>query len=237
VGLRGTAVLAIWNDIDEGMEEEFNRWHTVEHMPERVRTPGILAGRRYHALGSRDFRYFTLYEVGALSVFESDGYLSTANTPSEWSNRVLPAFYNFVRSPSHTVMTRGSGLGGALATIRITFPERGADTAAREEDIPANAFNLATRHLVESAMSMRGVTAAHACISGRVNRGTIRKRPQRIAVGEKCDATLLVEGYSRPALESIVPRLSALMDGVPQCARSHAIGVYDLACYMRNSEE
>ncbi|MCC7040339.1 MAG: hypothetical protein IT516_08535 [Burkholderiales bacterium] len=238
MGLRGTAVLAIWNDIDESMEEEFNRWHTFEHIPERVLTPGALAGRRYHALSARDFRYFTLYEVGTFGVFESDGYLSTANTPSAWSARVLPAFYNFIRAPSHIVMTRGSGLGGALATIRITFPEAAqAGASGNTADIPANAFNLATRHLIDTAMAMPGVVAAHACIAGAVNRTTVRKRPQRSAPSDRCDAVLLIEGYSRPVLEGAVPMLSELMRGTPKCVGSFGVEVYDLACYMRNPQE
>lgn len=47
VALRGTAFLAIWNDIAPDAEAEFNRWHTTEHMPERLWTPGISIGRRY----------------------------------------------------------------------------------------------------------------------------------------------------------------------------------------------
>ena len=50
MGLLGSAVLAIWNDIAPGGDAEFNHWHTREHVPERVGVPGFLRGRRYLAV-------------------------------------------------------------------------------------------------------------------------------------------------------------------------------------------
>ena len=65
--LRGSAFLAIWHDIEEHGELEYDDWHTREHMPERVGIPGFEAGRRWvdrqprpppvlHALRGRDAR-------------------------------------------------------------------------------------------------------------------------------------------------------------------------------------
>ena len=32
----GNAFLASWNDVDPLLEAEYQRWHRVEHMPERL---------------------------------------------------------------------------------------------------------------------------------------------------------------------------------------------------------
>jgi hypothetical protein len=44
--LRVWGFLAIRHDIRAEGEPEYNRWHTREHMPERLGIPGLEAGRR-----------------------------------------------------------------------------------------------------------------------------------------------------------------------------------------------
>ena len=45
--LHARAFLGIWHNLKPGFEREFDRWHTVEHMPERVGVPGFRVARRY----------------------------------------------------------------------------------------------------------------------------------------------------------------------------------------------
>ena len=47
MSLKGTAFLALWNDIAAARDAEYNLWHTREHVPERLSVPGILTGKRY----------------------------------------------------------------------------------------------------------------------------------------------------------------------------------------------
>ncbi len=42
-------ILAIWNDVREGHEAEFNHWFQSEHLLERLAVPGFLFGRRHRA--------------------------------------------------------------------------------------------------------------------------------------------------------------------------------------------
>jgi hypothetical protein len=65
MALRGTGILAIWNDIAPGGDAEFTDWHTREHVPERIAGPGFLRGRRYSAVSGSP-KYFTLYETEAV---------------------------------------------------------------------------------------------------------------------------------------------------------------------------
>lgn len=228
--LKGTAVLAIWNDIRPETEDEFNRWHTREHLPERIATPGILTGRRYANYEAESFRYYTMYEAATFDVFASEGYFATANSPSAWSPKVQKDFYNFARQACHTVMTRGRGIGGAMATARIVYPPRKADPEALE---PKEAMNAATRRIVEAAMEIECVTSAHLCTAGTIARtpsrkGAIQNRPDAV----RFDAVLMVEAMGRPQLAAALPRLDAILAREPECIATYALEVYDLACYF-----
>ena len=114
------AFLAIWHDIAPDMEAEWHRWHTHEHMPERIAIPGFLAGRRYmrhDALsplpdGADEAlpRCFTLYEGTGIDVFHSDAYLARLNNPTDWTRSMSPAFQNFARGACHLRVSSGDGL-------------------------------------------------------------------------------------------------------------------------------
>lgn len=53
----------------EGRDEDFNAWFTHIHLPDALRVPGIVAGRRYRLSdaqregASRRWRYLTEYDV------------------------------------------------------------------------------------------------------------------------------------------------------------------------------
>jgi hypothetical protein len=119
-GLLGRAVLAIWSDADPEHEDEFNRWYTHQHLPERVCVPGFRRGRRYRKDGPGALRYFTLYETDNAGVLASQPYLDRLNDPTEWTRKVMPYFTGGGRRAVMTVTsTAGAGAGGAAATIEF----------------------------------------------------------------------------------------------------------------------
>jgi hypothetical protein len=115
-----TAFLALWNDVERGREPEYDEWHTREHVPERVSSPGFRAGRRYVNRHHPLHRYFTLYEVEDLGSFRSAHYRDLLDNPTAWSASMRPAFRNFLRVPCMLEHAEGYGLGAALAVLRIT---------------------------------------------------------------------------------------------------------------------
>jgi len=119
MSLKGSAFLALWNDIDPARDDEYNLWHTREHVPERVSVPGILTGRRYVARGAALHRYFTLYELASLAVLSTPAYQDLVANPTPWSRSMRPSFRNFLRYPCATTLSLGRGQGGALATFRL----------------------------------------------------------------------------------------------------------------------
>lgn len=228
--MQGTAFLPIWHDVDGPVEFEFNHWHTVEHMPERLATPGIVVGRRYECAQVAKYRYYVLYEAATFDVFASEGYYATANARSEWSKRVHPHFQNFLRSPCHLVMTRGRGIGGAMATVRITFDRPAGDLRPGTELTTKDAYTLAVRPLVEQMMQIELVTSVHAGITAPVarmplSRESLSLRPNATSF----NGVLMIEGISGTALRDVRPRIAALVDQHVGEFASYELEIYNLS--------
>lgn len=115
--LAGGAFLALWNDVARGREAEYDRWHTVEHVPERVGVPGFRGARRYVNRARATHRYFTLYEIDDLAVLASDAYRALVAHPTPWSAAMRPDFANFLRAPCALEASCGEGIGGAVAVL------------------------------------------------------------------------------------------------------------------------
>jgi hypothetical protein len=90
--------LAIWHDLLNEGKTDWEKWHTYEHIPERVGISGFLAGLRYMNYNDPEQCCFTIYEGNDLSVFKSTPYLKRLNNPTPWTK---------------------NGYGGALMTIRL----------------------------------------------------------------------------------------------------------------------
>ena len=138
-----TGVLAIWNNVDQDNEAEFNEWYIRQHIPERVGVPGFLSGRRHLALSSADPscpRNFTFYEVESTSVLTSDAYVERLNNPTEWTQRTMPWLLDISRTACQVDCAAGAGHGAFAGTMQLSL-ETGADAEftafAQAELLPA----------------------------------------------------------------------------------------------------
>ncbi|WP_460448839.1 hypothetical protein [Alsobacter sp. SYSU BS001988] len=148
--LLGQALVGIWHGVQPGHEDEYQAWHTHEHMPERLGVPGFLRGRRFTDWSLEPHPTFTLYEGAHLETFRSPGYLARLNDPTAWSNRVQPTMTSFLRGGCEVLLTVGQGVGGGMATVRLAAPD--GDRARFEGDLAAAALRL---------RALPGVTAVH----------------------------------------------------------------------------
>lgn len=230
MALRGTAFLAIWNDIEPSYQDEFDIYHTFEHLPERLSTPGISVGRRYVDYKADRFGYFTIYEADRFEVFASEGYFSTGNAPTEATVALQARFTSFSRAPCHTIMTRGGGIGGALATIRIDFPRE----AVPDGYLPASErFNAAARQLADPLSRLPGAIGVHLGLAGQVDRKSVRanslnNRPDLVSF----DAVILIEAISRRHLTGAVPAIDGILRSAPDVVGDRDIGIYELAQFV-----
>lgn len=217
------AFLAIWHDIDPAMEAEWHRWHTYEHMPERVGVPGFLAGRRYMSDDAPRQRCFTLYEGAELEVFNSPGYLARLNAPSEWTRKVAPAFRDFMRGACRCVATAGkeSGYAGFVLTVRLE-PDGASGGGSAVE-------------LVKSLSGMPTVTGAHLGLCDRgVTRTETNERALRSATGEQAlDGVVVVEGYDNAVLEASAEEIEARVAAAGLGFRPAFRQTYTLAYMLR----
>ncbi len=180
MSLQGEAFLALWNDVAPGHEREYDAWHTREHVPERVRVPGIFAGRRYAAMAdvaTAVHRYFTLYELADLAVLESAAYRQLVRDPTAWSQAMRPRLRRFLRAACVARSSRSTGVGGALVTLRFDQSRTPAQMAALVHDCQ-NLPGIVGVHW--------GVADAHATAPAWVSR----------ADTEPVAAVLLLECYS-----------------------------------------
>ena len=148
--LQGRAFLAIWHDIAPEGEDDYNAWHTRQHMPERLGVPGCLVGRRYVNWDLDEHRWFTLYETSTLETLSSDGYRARLNSPTAWSGRVQPHFLNFIRSACVLSASVGRGTDGVLTTLRLGMEP--SALVAMEEAAECLAHRLA---------ALPGIVGAH----------------------------------------------------------------------------
>jgi hypothetical protein len=193
MGLLGSAVLAIWNDVAPGGDDEFVHWHTREHIPERVGVPGFLRGRRAVAVSGNP-KYFTLYETESVDTLRGGAYVARLNDPTPWTRRSLPLFRNTMRTACRVRLSLGEGVGGALATLDLG-PESG-----REEELDA----WLTSSTLPAISERPGVVGAHFC---RADVAATEVRTEEKKLRDQPDAlarwVLLLEAIDAPVLESV----------------------------------
>ncbi|NVK41358.1 MAG: hypothetical protein HWE39_08945 [Oceanospirillaceae bacterium] len=128
--LEGQAVLALWNDTAVELDEEYNAWHSTEHVPERLTVPGIVRARRYKNADDATYPYFTLYELLDLDVLESAPYRTLIEHPTPWSRRMRTKFTNMKRVPASNRVSQGEPVGERIVTLMCEL-----DAGVSEEEL------------------------------------------------------------------------------------------------------
>jgi hypothetical protein len=201
MALSGDGFLVMWHDIVPDMQSEYTEWHTREHMPERLSISGFLVGKRLVNHELDHYRFGTIYTGRDVEVFRSPAYLARLNDPTPWSNRLQPAFRNFLRVACERVASGGRGDGGAIATTRLSFAHGAGEAVAHD----------GAKELVESILAIKGVCGAHVGlarteVSGVRTRET-ELRPEMAERG--FDAVVITEGSGRPELEAALGEIEA----------------------------
>lgn len=113
-GLLGQGALVNWGGVVAEQEDDYNMWHSREHMPERLAVPGFRRGRRGVAVvGTPEtLKYFMMYEAADADVFVSAPYLARLNDPTPWTRRILSAYIAPSRTICRVIASKGLGAGG-----------------------------------------------------------------------------------------------------------------------------
>ena len=86
---KGTGMLAVWCEVPENLENEFNRWYNEEHVFERLSVPGVLNAARYEAVLNGP-KHLAIYELESIGVLESSEYKHFLSNPTKWTQKMSP---------------------------------------------------------------------------------------------------------------------------------------------------
>ena len=209
-------------DVDDEAIEEHDRWHTHEHLPERLSIPGFRRGTRWVATDDGP-RYMVLYEVDKLETLSSDDYLARLNNPTPWTARMMSRYRGMRRGLCAVVGSVGLGQGSAAALIRFAPDEaRGAQLHRwlLEEVLPElpRLTGLGSAHLLQG---MREATMTNE---------------QRIRGADRgVDSALIITGYDGSAVTACAKELAG--GGLPhRGAGALACATYRSSYSLASSE-
>lgn len=187
-------------DVDPAVAEEHDRWHTQEHLPERMSIPGFRRGTRWTA-AQGGLRYLVLYEVDSLAVLESPAYRARLDQPTPWTQRMMPHYRQMHRGFCAVRGSTGSGWGQAMALLHFRPPP---------EAVPLLAWLQG--EVLPSLPGLPGLGSAHL-LQGVLDPSMTneqRLRGRDLAV----ETVLLISGWDAAAVDDQARRLAG-PEGLP----------------------
>jgi hypothetical protein len=93
----GKALLMVFTEADQAVQEKSSAWFTEQHIPERLQVPRFLSARRFELVeGSGAYKYLNIYELTDEAVLHGEGYAKSVATctppdyePLHKSNRLV----------------------------------------------------------------------------------------------------------------------------------------------------
>ncbi|WP_322047238.1 DUF4286 family protein [Paraburkholderia sp. J67] len=227
MALSGSAFLALWNDVDADVEADYERWHTIEHVPERVGIPGFLAGRRYRSDGAdaaSQARYFTLYEVWDASVFESAAYRDVIDHPTPWSATMRPRLRNVMRA---TCEAAGSLAGQGAHSV---VGDANAIACARFFCAPHAAPQI--QPLLNACASLTGIRAVYL----GATHDSVPQAFQQWSKGAAPSHVLLIEGDDEAVLRAARADIARAIATHAPSSEPATIDIYTLAFRIEHAQ-
>jgi hypothetical protein len=193
--VRGSAALLLAFDVDADAIEEHDRWHTHEHLPERLSIPGFRRGTRWVAASSP--RYMVVYEVDSLEALTSQAYLARLNDPTPWTRRMMTRYRGMSRGLCAVLGRFGVGQGGVAALMRFT-PEPSRTSQLTRWLLDKALPDVPRTPGLGSALLLQGATAATMTDEQRI-RGADRG----------VDSAIVVTGYDTAAVAACASELGS----------------------------
>lgn len=187
------AFLALWNSVsDAALVPEYEAWHALEHVPERVGSPGFVMAHRYVAQPAQAAcpAYFTLYELQSLDALDTPQYQDLLDHPTPWSARMRGVLADFCREPCQRLSVHGQSRGGCLTTLQLNLPTPPS----------AHALDAVLRQLVAQGYALH---ASLGLLHGRSSHPLDSAAPQPSGMA----AVVLLEHVRKALLQTALERL------------------------------
>ena len=156
MALLGKGALLNWGGVLPKHDLDYNLWHSLEHMPERISVRGFLRAFRCVGLkGTNDNdKYFMMYDVKNKYILSSKQYLNRLNNPTDWTSKILSKYIYPSRAICEVIITKSltNGLSGFFVTIRYL---------SQNNDIK-NFYNIS-----DEIMCQNGIFSIHCFQSDR----------------------------------------------------------------------
>lgn len=217
------AIMAVWGDASPEVDAEFSEWYLRQHIPERVGQPGWRVGRRYRKLEPGLHQYLATYGIDDVSYFDHPVYRNSLDNPTEWTQKMMPHFQNFIRAACRVRFSSGEATGGYILTARFTPPD------GQEEDV-ARAISGQVLHDIRE---LAGVTRVQLWQSD-AERSLVATKEQEIRTSAEGEApfTAVIEAYSRESLDNALGESSLESVLYGKGVRDLALGTYQLMFTM-----
>jgi len=219
-----SAFLALWNDFPATLTDEYEAWHSHEHVPERLTTPGMGWARRYGTFARPDNRYFTLYGLEDVKVLEQPAYLDLIRRPTDWSFSMRRHFLNVLRIPAIDFASQGRGLGGGLIAQAYSVEKSAAHTRS------------ATLAGVLQRLTLSGYILGFRIGLAEPNQPYEVFQQADVTNSDTLNVVVLIEGTTREMLEDVYEHAAEASTHAlrPQgCLRS---GVFNLLVSYQGTE-
>lgn len=89
-GAEAGALMVMRLSVGPGHDADFNAWYGEEHLPALCRVPGVIAARRFRAIGDTKPSYMAMYYLREPGVQTSEGWRRAVETP--WTYRVRETY-------------------------------------------------------------------------------------------------------------------------------------------------
>ncbi|EKF60331.1 hypothetical protein QWE_06981 [Agrobacterium albertimagni AOL15] len=218
------AFLALWNDFPTTLREEYETWHTFEHVPERLTPPGIRAARRYAAFGTVSDRYFTLYELDDTAALEHPDYLDLVRCPTPWSLKMREHFSNVLRIPAECIASGGRGIGSHMLVKAYSVDRSHADGSS-------NKLALVLQDLVSSG---RILSYRIGLAEPNQKYEVFEQEPQPDT--DMLNVVVLAESSSRGGLEQARPGIAVAANDILQPRANLREGLLELLVSFHDGE-
>ena len=118
-------------DFSTAHADEFHDWYDLEHVPERLRVPGILNAERWIGADNSNFAIAT-YDLEALSVLQSPPYAAVGGANgSPWTKRVTDKAKRIMRFTGDQVLP--GDVGSPAGAGGLLVASMNVDPAAEDE--------------------------------------------------------------------------------------------------------
>lgn len=216
----GTAVLALWIDIDPAVRDECDTWYVNRHIADRIAVPGWRRARRYCAVGETCPATLALYEAEQPDDLISEDYLRLQREVDDTDRRMRAAFRNVVRDTFKVRHSAGAGEGGVMLSIRFQ-PEPDKLT---DESVVAKARDA----VIAPILALPGVIAAHLLQQAPELRDAQDGHRKSGSSDARAHWVLLIEATQTDRIETILERLDHESgDDALGLKKGHR-GIYDL---------